>query len=148
MNCFFCTDQDAENKIDQSEYWNIYLSNNQTYLGRCLIALKRHASDLAELEKVEWQDFINLVERIEKSMTRSFEPTLFNWACLMNNAYQEIIPNPHVHWHLVPRYSHVVEFDGEIFEDLEFGHHYNSQKSKNIPPNLRQILISRIKKNL
>ena len=148
MDCFFCTDKDAEYKISQTEHWNIYLSHNQTYLGRCLIALKRHTPDLAKLERAEWDDFVSLIEKLETSLLRSFEPSLFNWACLMNNAYQEKIPNPHVHWHLVPRYSHAVEFKGEVFEDLEFGHHYDSKKSRNISPNLRQILISRIKENL
>src|SRR3990170_4537805 len=63
-------------------------------------------------------------EYLESSFKKTFDARLFNWSCLMNNAFKEKPANPHVHWHLRPRYEKEVKFAGITFIDPEFGHHY------------------------
>lgn len=50
---------------------------------------------------------------------------VFNWMYFMNNVYQEENPNPHVHWHVRPRYKNPVLFDGQEFTDPDFGKNYD-----------------------
>ena len=70
---------------------------------------------------------------------------MFNWTCLMNNAYQEPSPNPHVHWHFRPRYKHAVNINGVEFNDSEFGHHYSRERNQTVTPETKQKILSKIK---
>jgi len=139
-----------ENKelIFETKYWKIILADNQYYLGRCYIALKRHALSLSELTKEEISDFLEVVKKIENSIKKAFKADMFNWSCLMNNAYKEEIPNPHVHWHFCPRYKNKVEFQEVIFEDKEFAHHYDNKKELFISQDIRKEIIAKIKENI
>jgi diadenosine tetraphosphate (Ap4A) HIT family hydrolase len=42
----------------------------------------------------------------------------------MNNAFRSEPFNPHVHWHIFPRYKVAPELDGIVFEDVLFGNFY------------------------
>jgi len=148
MKCILCKKQNFSDFIYETKYWNIFLAWNQTYLGRCIIALKRHCEDLAELKKEEWEEFTNLVNKLENSLRKSFKATMFNWCCLMNDAYQSKKPEPHIHWHFRPRYNHNVKIAGLVFEDSEFGHHYIRKIERRIPSSAKKIIISKIKENL
>ncbi|MBI2103485.1 HIT family protein [Candidatus Woesebacteria bacterium] len=110
--------------IFETKYWEIYLNPDQYYLGRCVVATKRDVGEMSLLTDEEWLDFADLVRKIESGFKKAFGATMFNWTCLMNNAYQKENPHPRVHWHLRPRYKNTAEFAGIKFEDKEFGHHY------------------------
>ena len=73
---------------------------------------------------------------------------MFNWTCLMNNTYQEVPPNPHIHWHFRPRYNHVVDVKGEQFNDPEFGHHYSREREQSISPVVKEGILLKIKECL
>lgn len=103
---------------------------------------------MADLTPEEWLDFAKLSKKIETSFKKAFGATMFNWACLMNNAYQEKNPKPHVHWHLWPRYSKPVVIQGIKFEDKEFGHHYVPMTNNPLPPEIENLLIVKTKKAL
>ncbi|OGY79764.1 MAG: hypothetical protein A3B74_01835 [Candidatus Kerfeldbacteria bacterium RIFCSPHIGHO2_02_FULL_42_14] len=148
MTCLFCQKPNPIDFVHQTKYWNVFLAWDQTYLGRCIVALKRHCGDLAELKKEEYDEFIELVKRLESALRKSFDATMFNWTCLMNDAYQEKNPEPHVHWHFRPRYNHKVEIAGLVFEDLEFGHHYDRTKKREISEVAKKTIVSKIKENL
>lgn len=108
----------------ETEYWSVYLGFCQRYLGRSIVKLKRDCGDLADISENELLDFLQIVKRLEATLRRTFGATMFNWTCLMNNAYQSENPNPKVHWHFRPRYRDPVLFQGKTFYDKEFGHHY------------------------
>ena len=146
MVCSFCQ-SDTRGIIHSTKYWNIFLSDDQTYLGRSIIVLKRHCKDLAELKKEEWLDFIGVVKIFESSLRKSFQAMMFNWTCLMNDAYKDKNPQPHVHWHVRPRYNHPVKIAGLIFEDKDFAHHYARGTDRKLSGNARKIIINEIKKN-
>ena len=148
MECINCQVPNPDNLVYETKHWKVVLAPDQSYLGRCYVALKRHCGDLAEMEKEEWLDFAELVKKLEGAMKKSFDATMFNWTCLLNDAYQNNPPNPHVHWHFRPRYSHRVEFAGLLFEDKDFGHHYARGMAKDIPRDVREGIIGRIRENL
>ena len=152
MECGICKLLNKENEegIYETEHWKVALSPYQTYPGRCYVTLKRHAGDLAELEKEEVLDFSELVKKLETALKKAFGATMFNWTCLMNDAYQEKIPKPHLHWHFRPRYSDKVEIAGLIFEDKEFGHNYSRdrERSQEVSEDVRKKIIKEIRKNL
>lgn len=150
MNCGYCLKSNKEPEfVFETKHWLVFLvATDQSYLGRCEILLKRHAENLSELKQDELLDFLNLARRMESAFKKAFDAKMFNWACLLNNAYQEKNPKPHVHWHFRPRYDKDVEFEGTIFKDLEFGHHYNRENGFKVSDGLRDRIISKIRGNL
>ena len=147
MSCKYCN---TENKdlIFETKYWIILLADDQYDLGRCVIILKRHCDSLSKLKIEEIIDFLEVVKKLENTIKKSFNATMFNWSCLMNNAYKSNNPNPHIHWHLRPRYKEKVKFDNITFEDLEFAHHYDNKKVLKPSQIILNKIILKIKENL
>lgn len=134
------------NLIYETDFWKIILNYDQTYLGRCIVVLKRKCGDLSGLSHEEALDFLdNVVVKMEWTLRESFGADMFNWTCLMNNAYQEENPNPQVHWHLRPRYKKQVNFMGEIFIDSNFGHHYERGTERLVDEKIMAGIVSKIR---
>lgn len=102
-------------------HWDIRLNPNQKYLGRCVVILKRSCPSLAKVRKEEIIEWLEIVRCLEELLRETFGATMFNWACSMNHAYQTDPPDPQVHWHIIPRYAHPVQFCGKVFCDEHFG---------------------------
>ena len=149
MNCPICS-WSPENEeylfIRETGCWRICLAPNQSLIGRCVIHLKRHAGDLADLTGDEWADFLNVVKRVEGALRSAFEATMFNWSCYMNHAYRENHPDPHVHWWAVPRYARALRFGGRTFEDPQFGDPYDHGRRLDLPKDLRGEIAEKIRK--
>ncbi len=152
MGCHVCEIAEKKNEKDlifETDFWRILLSFNQRYLGRCFIFPKRHFGNMADITKEEVLDFLEVVKKLEGALRKAFRATMFNWMCLMNNFYQKENPNPHLHWHMKPRYREKVLFAGEIFDDGEFGHHYDDSKDKAVESkDMRVAIVKEIQKNL
>jgi diadenosine tetraphosphate (Ap4A) HIT family hydrolase len=97
--------------IDDHKDWLVNLAfQDQSNLGRCYIALKRHASELDELTEQEEASFRTVRNALIKTLRAEFNPLTFNISCLKNDAFKQ---NPdttpssaaHVHWHVIPRYG-------------------------------------------
>ncbi len=146
-DCPYCKKLEAYNfgdYLDKTQHWIIFLAPNQSNLGTCVVALNRHHPTLTGLNTSEWEEFTELVERMESAVKNAFQATLFNWGCLMNSFYLENNLEPHLHWHFIPRYRDPVEFAGHIFEDPHFGY-MRPRPPKNISPDVREKIISKIK---
>ena len=131
--------------ISETQHWRVCLAPNQSLLGRCVIHLKRHAGDLADLTEGELKDFLNVVKRVEDSVKSAFGATMFNWSCYMNHAYRENHLNPHIHWWAVPRYAQAVHFGGRTFEDPLFSNPYDHDRWVDLPKNLREEITKMIR---
>ncbi len=133
----------------ETDFWKVILIDEQSYLGRCVILLKRDCDELSKVLSEEWLDFHeNIVKKLESTFKKVFGATMFNWSCLMNNAYQEKNPKPFVHFHFRPRYNEDVKFAGELFRDPDFGHHYNRSRKNIVSQELLQKIFDEIRKCL
>ena len=148
MNCPICAwspDDGDYLFISETENWRVCLAPNQSLLGRCVIHLKRHAGDLADLAEDEWRDFLNVVKHVEAAVRSAFNATMFNWSCYMNHAYRENHPNPHIHWWAVPRYERAVMFGERLFDDPHFGNPYSHDLWLKLPKDVRNEIAEKIK---
>jgi len=139
---------DKNSLVYETKYWKIFLNDDQAYLGRCSVNLKRHCGDLADLKPDEQKDLFKVVKLLEGALRDAFGAVMFNWTCLMNNAYKAKIPKPHVHWHFRPRYDKKVKFAGMVFEDLEFAHHYGRERKLEVSSDVKKKIIEKISENL
>lgn len=103
--------------VGQSEHWSILLNIDQSLLGRCYLSLKRLETNVLALRPEEITNLWATSARVVKALDLLWYPDHFNYAFLMNQ-------DPHVHWHVIPRYKGRREFAGGTFVDPEFGGHY------------------------
>jgi diadenosine tetraphosphate (Ap4A) HIT family hydrolase len=135
--------------IFETEYWKVVLNTeDQTYLGRCVVVCKRSVGSLSELTDDEWLDFAKVAKRLEGACRAAFGATPFNWGCLMNHAYRVRDPRPQVHWHFRPRYAKPVQLGGETFTDEAFGSHYLRGTERKVSGELTDSIVSAIRKRL
>ena len=131
--------------ILETSSWYVILNENQYHLGRCIVKLKRPCGHLGELKKSEWDNLLTIINKLEYSLRKAFGATMFNWTCLMNDAYKDENPKPKVHIHFRPRYKKEVVFEGLVFVDEEFAHHYDNKKKIEISAEIKEKIISKIK---
>ena len=146
-NCDWCnlSEEDKKYQMYESVFWSVFLSDEQDYLGRCILVLKRHCGSMSELTDDEWEDLRKLICKVETCLKTVLGAILCNWSCLMNSFYKESEPNPHLHIHVRPRYDEPVTVNGRTYIDGEFGHHYAVKKFGKIPAKDREELFTRIK---
>jgi diadenosine tetraphosphate (Ap4A) HIT family hydrolase len=130
----------------ETEHWKVILAEDQTFLGRGVISLKRRpCTSLSELRDEELVDLKqNVIIPYEAAVKSAFGAELFNWSCFMNFAYRNTPPDPHVHWHVRPRYRNPVEFAGEHFVDEWFGDYPPYTEPRVLSRDQRQAIIDKI----
>ena len=145
--CEWCnlSQEDKQFQVYESKSWSVFLSDEQDYIGRCILVLKRHCSSLSELNDDEWSELFNLVRKVEECLKTVLGATLCNWSCLMNSFYKEAEPNPHLHIHVRPRYDKPVILNDGTYTDKEFGHHYALNKSEVVSAKVREEVFVRLK---
>ena len=146
-NCEWCnlSEADKQFQVYESKSWSVFLSDEQDYIGRCILVLKRHCGAMSELTDDEWDELRKLVCKVESCLKAVLGATLGNWSCLMNSFYKESNPNPHLHIHVRPRYDKPVMINESIYIDNEFGHHYALNKSGVLPAEDKEEVFIRLK---
>lgn len=64
-----------------------------------------------------------LEKELERITKKLFNATMYNFACLMNNAYRDK-EKPHVHFHFVPRYDGERTILNKKYKDKHFGFNF------------------------
>jgi len=146
--CAWSPDDQDHLWVYETPFWRVVLAPNQVLLGRCILHLKRHAGDLAELTPAEILDWLNIVSVIETALRKAFDTTMFNWSCLMNLSFRELPPDPHVHWWVFPRYNHPVTLGGITFVDALFGSPYDHSLQLDVPQDVRQQIAELLRQTI
>ncbi|MBI5410656.1 MAG: HIT family protein [Nitrospirae bacterium] len=73
-----------------------YLFEDQYFPGWTVLVLKRHATELFELNREERNQLIEEVSAVARALAEVFKPVKINYGLLGNQL-------PHIHWHVVPR---------------------------------------------
>ena len=146
-NCVWCnlSEEDKQYQLYETVHWSVFLSDEQDYIGRCILVLKRHCGSMSELTDDEWDELRKLICKVETCLKTVLGATLCNWSCLMNSFYKESEPDPHLHIHVRPRYDKPVMLNGNTYFDSEFGHHYALKKDEEISVEDREEVFTRLK---
>ena len=131
-------DDFSEYKIKEYKYWTVFIHENQSYLGRCIVWCKREdALDLIDTTKEEREELFLILKELKKTLIKTFQPDWFNYSFLGNSTR-------HLHCHLIPRYAKPKIFEGIKFEDKLFGHNWKTDHDFIIP----KVVLDKIKLNL
>lgn len=92
-------------KICEMKACDLYLNKEQSYPGRLILVLKRHAEELYELEKEEREAFIEDLCRATGALNELYHPEKVN--CGM---YGDVVK--HLHVHIVPKNPDGLDWNG------------------------------------
>ena len=112
MPCAICDTPTAD--IGSLPHWRVFVAQEQNYLGKCIVALRRHEEDFLSLTEDEREHMWVAVRSARDALSHLFAPDHFNYQVLGNSVR-------HVHLHLTPRYTSAREFAGMTFTDEHWG---------------------------
>ncbi len=76
----------------------VILGDAQFYRGYCILVAKRHATEMFLLPIAESRALFDEMRLVAEAIAALTNPWKMNYECLGNQ-------EPHVHWHLFPRYK-------------------------------------------
>jgi diadenosine tetraphosphate (Ap4A) HIT family hydrolase len=91
-------------------HWVVLLRPQQATLGALVLVCREEATAFSEISAAAIAELGQVVREIEAALRRSFAYEKINYLMLM-------MVDPHVHFHVLPRYSADREFDGVRFTD-------------------------------
>ena len=76
----------------------LILGDAQFYRGYCVLLAKRHATEAHLMPRGEAHELLDELLAVGKTLANVIKPLKLNYECLGNQ-------EPHVHWHVFPRYA-------------------------------------------
>ncbi|MEM5381999.1 HIT family protein [Paraburkholderia phymatum] len=102
MDCIFCR-EDGGDVLWQDDALRIVLADEHDYPGFCRVVWNRHVAEFSDLGHGERDHVMRVVYAVERAIRRTLQPVKVNLASLGNQV-------PHVHWHVIPRFSNDAHF--------------------------------------
>lgn len=98
--CLMCRkwQEDGDLRVVELDYCYVVLNRDQFFAGYCFVLSKAHVTELFHLDASTRRGIIEEVNRVAAALHQVFTPTKINYELLGNMV-------PHMHWHIVPRFS-------------------------------------------
>jgi diadenosine tetraphosphate (Ap4A) HIT family hydrolase len=110
--CNYCSKNEALNnlmiEIGQLRVSTLYLFREQTYRGRCIVALNEHETEFFHLSQDKQDAYMRDVAQAAAAIEKAFQPDKINYGAFGDTM-------PHVHFHIVPKYQDGYTW-GKMFE--------------------------------
>lgn len=113
MNSTIFTFGHPETTIKIFKHWVLMIRLKQTTIGSLVVVARSEETNLGKLSEDEWRDFSIVTHELENMLRIAFGAEKFNYFALM-------MKDPHVHFHIIPRYSKPVIFDGKEYLDKDW----------------------------
>lgn len=111
-NCAYCMEGELLDKfgikICELETSKVYLFKEQSHRGRCIVAHKKHVSEIVELLPEERALYFEEINKVASALHKVFSPNKINYGAYGDTGH-------HLHFHLVPKYKDDFEW-GSTFE--------------------------------
>lgn len=99
--------------IGELTSWAVLLRPMQATLGSLVLICREEATSLGELSEQASREFGIACSRLEALLSAAFSPDKFNYLALM-------MIDPHVHFHVLPRYETERTFQDRTFIDANW----------------------------
>jgi diadenosine tetraphosphate (Ap4A) HIT family hydrolase len=107
MSCELC-DQIGGELLWQDDRCRVVLVDDRDYAGFCRVVWQNHVREMTDLANEDRTHFMSIVFAAEKSIREIMRPDKVNLASLGNMT-------PHLHWHVIPRFSDDKHFPNPIW---------------------------------
>lgn len=98
----------GEDVLFSNDLYRIVAVNDPAWPGFCRVILNRHAAEMTDLPMEDRAALMNAVYVVESALRTLMNPTKINLASLGNVV-------PHVHWHIIPRWTDDTHFPDPIW---------------------------------
>jgi diadenosine tetraphosphate (Ap4A) HIT family hydrolase len=110
--CMYCAQDDRLEKlmieICKLRVSTVFLFREQTYRGRCVVALNEHHRELFHLSQEMQDAYLRDVAQVARAVEQAFSADKINYGAFGDTM-------PHVHFHIVPKYENGPAW-GKMFE--------------------------------
>ena len=111
----------------------VYLFREQSYYGRCIVAFKGHVNELYELSADDRDAFMRDVCNTARAIATVVRPQKINYG-----AYSDKMP--HLHFHLVPKFTHGPDFGSTFVMNPEPVQMLTDEKYNELITKIRSLL--------
>jgi len=101
-------------EILTTAHWRVVIRPKQVTLGALVLVCKRHARGLGDLQAAEAADLAAAAAALEDRLGAAFQHDKINYLALM-------MLDPHLHFHVLPRYAQPRTVAGYEFVDSAWG---------------------------
>jgi diadenosine tetraphosphate (Ap4A) HIT family hydrolase len=102
MECVFCREDGGE-VLWKDDVMRVVLADEPDWPGLCRVIWNAHVAEMSDLSDDERVRVMTAVNIVERAMRRVLVPDKINLASLGNQV-------PHVHWHVIPRFTNDSRF--------------------------------------
>lgn len=135
--CELCQHQD--DVIISTPQWRVVLVDDTHYPGFCRVIWNAHVKEMSDLSENERAMLMNVVWQVEVVIREVMTPHKINLASLGN-------VTPHLHWHVIPRFSDDVHFPNPIWGHVERSINSNLQQRHQLVPILRAAIKTKLER--
>jgi len=100
--CIYCSRDERMDRlmieIGPLRVSTLYLFREQSYPGRCIVALNEHETEFFHLPQEKQDLYMRDVAQTAAAIEKAFRPDKINYGAFGDTM-------PHVHFHIVPKYS-------------------------------------------
>lgn len=107
VSCVLCQPRD-ETVLWHDARLRVIRVDDRDYPGFCRIIWTTHVRELTDLDEADRQYFLHVVFTVEKILRELLAPDKINLASLGNQV-------PHLHWHVIPRFSDDAHFPDPVW---------------------------------
>lgn len=119
--------------LKQYAHWCVLLRPAQATLGALVLGSVHEATSVAALPPEAFAELATVTAEIEAALKRFRPFDKINYLCLM-------MVDPHVHFHVLPRYAVSQEFAGQIFPDAGWPGMPDLKSVPNLPETVKSRL--------
>lgn len=99
--------------IHDYDHWSVLLRPQQVTLGSLILAAHGQATAFGQLDKAAMLELSEIISAIEITLQKNLHCDKFNYLMLM-------MVDPHVHFHVFPRYENECYFMNQAFNDEDW----------------------------
>lgn len=105
--CELCEESGGE-ILFRNEQLRVVLIADANYPGLCRVIWNAHVKEMTDLAIEDRSTLMRAVCQVEAALREIMQPEKINLACLGNMV-------PHLHWHLIPRFTDDAHFPNSIW---------------------------------
>lgn len=103
MECVFCSEEGGDVLWQDDGLRVVHATSETDYPGTCRVIWNAHVAEFSDLAVQDRDRVMHVVYAVERALRRVMQPAKVNLASLGNQV-------PHLHWHVIPRYSNDAHF--------------------------------------
>ncbi len=115
--------------------WAVLLRPAQPTLGSMVLVCNEEATAFADISAAAAGGLHPAVQAIERTVKAL-------WPCKRMNYLMLMMVDPHVHFHVIPRYDEDQQFDGQTFKDTGWPKQPNLGDAVTLEPERRDSLVA------